>query len=145
MLPSIKYIVSRCKSEQTWWKRSASLITVISWDAVTFYYIELPLVSINPSILISKLNLSARAFAQNIYIRDNVTSRYRLGKNSKKYARIHGGEHCALYWILREALNRGYKFFVESYLHDVWTAERNPTFYVKAKCFASQKKNDEPH
>lgn len=39
--------------------------------------------------------------------------------------------------------SRGYKFFVEGFIHDVWINESKPS--VKAKCFHSQKRNEKPH
>ena len=43
------------------------------------------------------------------------------------------------------ALNRGYKFYMENYVHDVWVSGKLDMFFIKAKCYPSQKKNDEAH
>ena len=43
------------------------------------------------------------------------------------------------------ALNRGYKFFMENYLHDVWVAGNDDAFFIKARCYPSQKKSENPH
>lgn len=41
--------------------------------------------------------------------------------------------------------SKGYKFFCEGYVHDTWTFCGDINIEVKAKCYKSQKKNDDPH
>ncbi len=40
---------------------------------------------------------------------------------------------------------RGYTFYKEGFLHDIWCRNMDKYFLVKAKCFASQRKNADPH
>ncbi|KAK3735994.1 hypothetical protein QZH41_018253 [Actinostola sp. cb2023] len=42
---------------------------------------------------------------------------------------------------------KGYKFFVENYIHDVFVGEKTniDNVFVKGRCFRSQRKNEEPH
>ena len=41
--------------------------------------------------------------------------------------------------------NRGYQFFKERYLHDMWVCTKDECVYVKAKCYRSQKTKQQPH
>ena len=37
---------------------------------------------------------------------------------------------------------KAYQYFLEQYVHDIWISEkRGESHYIKAKCFASQKKD----
>ncbi|CAG9769732.1 unnamed protein product [Ceutorhynchus assimilis] len=45
-------------------------------------------------------------------------------------------------WTHRQS-DRGYKFFAEGYIHDVFIHKNECT--IKAKCYRSQKKNEKPH
>lgn len=48
----------------------------------------------------------------------------------------------------KEIGSKGYKFFSESYVHNVYVGQlkdRNDNYIVKAKCYRSQRKNEEPH
>ena len=48
----------------------------------------------------------------------------------------------------KEIGEKGYKFFTENYIHDVFVKEedsRSRTCYVKGRCFRSQKKSKVPH
>lgn len=40
---------------------------------------------------------------------------------------------------------KGYKFFVEKFLYDIWCATEENKVSFKSRCFPSQKKNDTPH
>lgn len=42
-------------------------------------------------------------------------------------------------------VKRGYKFFSEGYVHEIWTRTLEDKIHVKAKCYKSQKKNEHPH
>ena len=43
--------------------------------------------------------------------------------------------------------SKGYKFFTESYIHDVYVGYEEGAGHatIKASCFRSQRKNEEPH
>ncbi|XP_045214744.1 uncharacterized protein LOC123564895 [Mercenaria mercenaria] len=43
------------------------------------------------------------------------------------------------------AFEKGYNFFIESYVHDAFVCKTDSKFLVKAKCWRSQKKNELPH
>ena len=45
------------------------------------------------------------------------------------------------------ASDRGYEFYVEEFIHDVYAAEddQNKTFKLKAKCWRSYLKRETPH
>lgn len=43
-------------------------------------------------------------------------------------------------WTSRQE-TKGYKFFIERYIHDVETCGLN----IRARCYRSQKKNEKPH
>ncbi|KAG5863560.1 hypothetical protein JTB14_021826 [Gonioctena quinquepunctata] len=45
-------------------------------------------------------------------------------------------------WTCRQG-SRGYKFFAESYIHDVFAHKTD--FIIKAKCYRSQKKSESQH
>lgn len=40
---------------------------------------------------------------------------------------------------------RGYQFFIENYIHCIWALHEANHIFFKARCFPSQRKNDEPH
>ena len=44
-----------------------------------------------------------------------------------------------------ECGRKNYKFFREGYVYDVYTAARDPHSFVKARCYRSLRKNEEPH
>lgn len=46
---------------------------------------------------------------------------------------------------IERSITKGYKFFVEEYVHDIFTNTDGINFTCKAKCFASQRKNQSPH
>lgn len=45
----------------------------------------------------------------------------------------------------KEIGSRGYKFFSENYIHDCYVGYENAVFTIKARCFKSQRKNEDPH
>ena len=45
----------------------------------------------------------------------------------------------------KNAGEKSYKFFREGYVYDVYTAARDPHSFVKARCYRSLRKNEEPH
>lgn len=47
----------------------------------------------------------------------------------------------------KEVGEKGYKFFTENYIHNVFVKEDDPgsCFLIKALCFRSQRKNEAPH
>lgn len=49
-------------------------------------------------------------------------------------------------WVGNDkSLNKGYKFFIEDYLFDIWVKADDEKFTSKAKCHRSQRKNEKPH
>ena len=44
-----------------------------------------------------------------------------------------------------KGITRGYNYFVENYIRNVFVKADNEAFYMKANCFKSQKKRDKPH
>ena len=46
---------------------------------------------------------------------------------------------------VEKPLQKGYKFFYENFVHDVCTSSNEQYCYITAKCFRSQKKNENPH
>ena len=42
-------------------------------------------------------------------------------------------------------ITRGYKFFVENYIHKAYVKTDHGLFHVKCLCFRSQKKRERPH
>lgn len=43
------------------------------------------------------------------------------------------------------AFDKGYKFFIESYIHDAFVCLEDNELNVKGKCWKSQRKNEKPH
>ena len=43
------------------------------------------------------------------------------------------------------AFDKGYNFFIESYIHEAFVCKDDKKFMVKAKCWRSQRKNEAPH
>ena len=46
---------------------------------------------------------------------------------------------------VEKPLEKGYKFFFEGYVHNVTSVSTDQYCYLKAKCFRSQRKNQQPH
>ena len=52
-------------------------------------------------------------------------------------------------WLARggkkNAGEKSYKFFREGYVRDIYTCEESDDFYVKARCYRSLRKSEDPH
>lgn len=68
------------------------------------------------------------------------------GKDLTKFEHFHFGIAETFFkgksWTSKQN-SRGYQFFAEGYIHDVFTHESDSI--IKAKCYRSQKKNATPH
>lgn len=47
--------------------------------------------------------------------------------------------------LVERNCTKGYKFFCEGYVHNIWVACNENAVEIKAKCYKSQKKSEEPH
>ena len=45
----------------------------------------------------------------------------------------------------KNAGEKSYKFFREGYAYDIYTCEGSGVFYVKARCYRSLQKSEDPH
>ena len=45
----------------------------------------------------------------------------------------------------KNAGEKSYKFFREGYVYDIYTCEESGDFYVKARCYRSLRKSEDPH
>lgn len=45
----------------------------------------------------------------------------------------------------KNAGEKSYKFFREGFVYDIYTCEESGDFYVKARCYRSLRKSEDPH